>query len=676
MGERSESDFRFRGELIRGYWRSRSGTSFLLGLPAVLCAVGLVLANNWIRDASSTIPAYALRYDKAVEAGDVDTQRVILNALVQLSPGNDEYRYRLAMLKLENGDETGGAAMLRSLATRGERKAVLWTAQRDIAAEHATVASVRNAILLLQPLLAENKDDAVVHAVLGDAYIRIRQPELALPHLKGAMRLDPKYWLTYARLLSATGRPDEAKMTAAAASEALRELVASDPADVDRRVQWAHSLRTQGLLRNSAEVLSSGLELDNDNTELKGELAETLLESAIAERRGGVVNYRRFSSLLQRAYLLSTEKLDILTELSQLPLNEHEVAPTVLDRADSALQQRLKETPEDERLQRLVAWCEFKSDRIDDALARLRAVANVNPTAQLELAEMLFANEDDDAAQAELSTAISLLTASVKESSTAATRLQLARALTMAARWDEAFEVLDRQPEPGSDDRPQTDAETNGLARIQTARIRYRLRRVQELSADPGTAPQQLQLLREVLAFAPENRFAIAGLGTLASKDTDVGKDAQQLMLQMLTGGKNSLQIHVQLGTNYLEGENYPMAVRHLSQAARLAPQDPMVANNLAFAICSTENPSESDLTRALALAGKALDRLPNHPSVLRTRGAVLLKLERHEDALHDFEQSLQQEPASQLTHQYLASAYTALGNEELAEAHRARAGK
>ena len=144
----------------------------------------------------------------------------------------------------------------------------------------------------------------------------------------------------------------------------------------------------------------------------------------------------------------------------------------------------------------------------------------------------------------------------------------------------------------------------------------------------------------------------------------------------MLTGGQNSLQIHVQLGTNYLDRENYPMAVRHLSQAARLAPQDPMVANNLAFAICSTESPSESDLTRALALAGKALDRLPSHPSILRTRGAVLLKLERHEDALHDFEQSLQQEPASELTHRYLASAYTALGNEELAEAHRARAGE
>ena len=439
MGERSESDFRFRGELIRGYWRSRSGTSFLLGLPAVLCAVAILVANGWVRDTSSTIPTYAQRYDRAVEAGDVDTQRVILNALVQLSPGNDEYRYRLAMLKLENGDETSGAAMLRSLATRGERKAVLWTAQRDIAAEHATVASVRNAISLLQPLIAENPDDAVVHAVLGDAYIRIKQPELALPHLKVAMRLDPKYWLTYARLLAATGRTDEAKMTAAAASAALNKLVAKDPADVDRRVQWAHSLRTQGLLRKSAEVLAGGLELDKDNPELKGELAETLHESAIAERRGGVVNYRRFSSLLQQAYLLSAENVSILTELSELPLNEHDVAPAVLDRADSVLKQRLEESPQDEKLQRLAAWCEFKSNRVDDALNRLRAIANVNPAARLELAEMLFAHKSDDEAHDELSNAITRLTADVEESPTAATRLQLARALTMAKRWNEAL---------------------------------------------------------------------------------------------------------------------------------------------------------------------------------------------------------------------------------------------
>ena len=47
------------------------------------------------------------------------------------------------------------------------------------------------------------------------------------------------------------------------------------------------------------------------------------------------------------------------------------------------------------------------------------------------------------------------------------------------------------------------------------------------------------------------------------------------------------------------------------------------------------------------------------------------MKLERFEDALHDFETSLAQDKSNPDTHRYLAAAYSALGNDELAAVHQ-----
>lgn len=677
-GSEERSDFRFRGELLKGYWRSRSGSSFLLGLPAVFLTTCLFVAYGWARNPEEVaLPAYARQYDAAVESNDKNKQRVVLNALVQLAPRNDEYRYRLAMLKLDEGKTTSAFAMLRALAERSFRKAILLIAQQDIATERATVASVRKSIQMLLPLTQNGAKDPVVHALLGEAYVRIRQPELALPHFRLAVQLDPGYWLTYARLLSATGRAGEAKLTAAHAAKSLQELVASDPADVTRRIQWAKALRASGLLQESVTAISRGLELDRRSQELKGELAQTIFELAISERKGGVVNYRRFSSLLQQAYLLSPDNLEIVTELSELPLLAHKVTAEVLSKVDETLSEKLEETPGDLALQRLTAWCDFQSGRVDSAVNRLRDLAVDDPVARLELASILDANDEKAEAANQIAEATAQLTTLLETDPQPATRLNLARAFTIANRWDEAIALLDTTPadeKTAPEDAAGETATTD--MRIQTARIRYRLSRFQQLSSDPDAEADQLRLLQEVLTIDGQNRLAIAGLGTLASRETDVAIKARKLLFDMLAGGENALQIHVQLGTNYLDRQNYKAAVRHLSQAARLAPEDPLVANNLAFALCSTTEASQPDLTRALGCADRALSRLPGNPSILRTRGAVLLKLERHEDALHAFELSLKEEPDSQLTHQYLASTYAALGNEELARAHQVRASK
>ena len=677
---REKSDFRFRGDLIRGYFGSRSGACFLLGLPTILVGVGIILCYGWVRDVSSrAVPMYARQYDKALESEDEAMQRVTLRALVQLAPREDEYRYQLAMLKLKNGEIAESSAILNALAERGFRKASLWSAHRDLMARPVDRDRVLRVIDRLLPSAKEDPEDFAAHALLGQAYLLIRQPDLALPHYRMAVRKEPKFWVKYAQLLTSLGRSDEAKRTAEQATVALQEMVAANPSDVPRRIQWAYALRTQGQVRESLTALSRGLELNKDSQPIKDELAQTMFESALAERQEAIVDYSRFSGMLQQAYQLAPEKLAILSELSEIPREKHELGEKTLSAAGPVLKARLEEKPDSGRVQRLMAWYEFQTGAIDAGIERLRRVSKSDVSARLELAAILLTQGRSDAARTELSGASEELRAKLATDSTPETRFQLARALTLQNRWEDAIAVLDAGATAASDSAspPGDGNQAQAESRITSARILYRLRFFQELESDSqDQSPRQLQLIGQVLKIDPENRLAIAGLGQLASRKNRTAEVAQRGMLNMLAAGKTSLLLHLNLGTNYLEQEKFTEAIRHLGQAARLAPDDPLVANNLAFAIARARTSTATNLQRALALADQALDRLPDNPNVLTTRGAVLLRLEQYEDALHSLELSLKQDPANAIAHQYLADTYSALGNNELADVHRKRAAR
>ena len=92
------------------------------------------------------------------------------------------------------------------------------------------------------------------------------------------------------------------------------------------------------------------------------------------------------------------------------------------------------------------------------------------------------------------------------------------------------------------------------------------------------------------------------------------------------------------------------------------------MANNLAWALATGPNP---DLPRALKLVDLALATNPAEPSLLGTRGRVLARLGRWQEALSSLEAALPAQPKSQSLHADLAAAYAALGSSELAEQHR-----
>ena len=93
----------------------------------------------------------------------------------------------------------------------------------------------------------------------------------------------------------------------------------------------------------------------------------------------------------------------------------------------------------------------------------------------------------------------------------------------------------------------------------------------------------------------------------------------------------------------------------------------PGILNNLAVAMAAKDG---ANLKEALSLAEGALEMLPGNPYVLETRGQILLKMGRHEEAIRDLEKSLsgiQQVQLRTLIYPNLVKAYQGLGLAETA---------
>ena len=125
------------------------------------------------------------------------------------------------------------------------------------------------------------------------------------------------------------------------------------------------------------------------------------------------------------------------------------------------------------------------------------------------------------------------------------------------------------------------------------------------------------------------------------------------------------------LGLDAWEHGRSSEALSYHEEAYRLAPQFTPYANNLAYLLATGPKP---DLPRALGLINKAIAADPDKPQFRETRGQVLVRLGRWEEALLDLEAALPAFPNDAGVHQALAETYEHLGKLDKAAAHRRRA--
>jgi tetratricopeptide (TPR) repeat protein len=146
---------------------------------------------------------------------------------------------------------------------------------------------------------------------------------------------------------------------------------------------------------------------------------------------------------------------------------------------------------------------------------------------------------------------------------------------------------------------------------------------------------------------------------------------AKEVVERVAESPKTPAAILEAIGTVAATAGELDKAKIYLQRAANKDPRHAVAWNNYAWVVLQEP---QGDLDDALAAVTKALEIQPDEFRFRETRGQVLVRLERWQDAIADLEYAANGMPESRDIHLSLAKAYDALGDKQLARVHREHA--
>lgn len=305
-----------------------------------------------------------------------------------------------------------------------------------------------------------------------------------------------------------------------------------------------------------------------------------------------------------------------------------------------------------------------------EAIARQMEVSELQPQRWLATARLCASFHDERQRNIASDRAEAYLSAKLAENPfDHLTRVDLARVYVDNQRRQAAGTLMAEGVRlAGTDTSPQAIT-------LRRAASDFLLLRIDSIADGADDLATKHALVAKAIDLDPNNMQAYGKLlGLYQSNSSPAGRSALIRMLnQQIATGNSIAMAHFALGTAKWMDGNRDDALWHTERALELQPSLTDVANNFAWLLAQGESP---DFSRALTMIETALAKRPGDYRYQDTRGTILMKLQRWEDALTDFESILPRVPARDrpAVHQHLADIYTELGRTELAQQHRVAA--
>ncbi len=352
--------------------------------------------------------------------------------------------------------------------------------------------------------------------------------------------------------------------------------------------------------------------------------------------------------------------------VAQMLLNSTNVTPEAIRSAERQLQNALALEPQSLEINEMLGRLYINTSRFAQARKCLMEVYRVKKDVALLLAITSNASHDLAAAKSWADVAIDVFTRNLKQADpedSSADRIGLAQAFSLQENYAEALKTL----ESGvalSGDRPY------GLA-IADVCAAWAGRMAALRGSDER---ERLRLIRKGLNGAPQQSRLWLLLIQTARLPGDSGREAKVLVDQLAAEakGESAALWHFFLWTDAREAGDNQTASRHLRQAYQLAPHIPQIVNDMAMELAFGADPNPE---RALSIIEPVSGRFADTPAFRDTRGRVLVKLGRYQEAVGHLEFASSRLAGATASHLALATAYEALGRPESASAQRQLAG-
>lgn len=348
---------------------------------------------------------------------------------------------------------------------------------------------------------------------------------------------------------------------------------------------------------------------------------------------------------------------------AQSLLSAGNVSPRDLQIVEIHLAHALRQEPRNFQAKTLLGQICFAKGDLDSAIEHLADAARSNPESCLMLAKAYALKGNVSAAQqhGERAQADLLQQAEIHPTDLKA-RLALVQATVFLEQFPEALQILKQGIEffEGDEAAIQTLRQSAATAYIACYDLHER-----QGNADPV---EQFKLLAAGLNANPNDPALFPRVMDVLNRHDETADRAQKFLMSLLARGESSALVHLLLGTDASKRGDRDAATRHLEQAHQIDPNMLIAANNLAWHIAHTDPP---ELGRALALIDVVVQAWPEHGYVRDTRGQILAKMGRWEEAVTDLQAALPMLPENAQLHTTLADAYARLGMDGPAAEHR-----
>ena len=331
---------------------------------------------------------------------------------------------------------------------------------------------------------------------------------------------------------------------------------------------------------------------------------------------------------------------------------------TVFKEAEVHLKHALKLEPNSADANELLGRVYFRMGDWDLAQKHLQAVVSTRPGVALMLATLGKRSGDDIGMKrwAERAAKHYRDKVNAADEDSMADRLAWAEALAMQENYGEAIQILDvGRKRSGS---PLYSSAMASLYASWAEQVAWQ---------EPRDVVSRLTRVQQGLECEPKNVRLLKLLIALGRMQGPEGNAARDSLTTLLADGGSSPMLHFILGSDAWQQGDQDQARKHFSLAFESAPDLPLVANHLALLLALGDQP---DLPRALAIINPLAEKFPGEPHFRETRGQILVRLERWEEAVKDLEFALPRLRDRGATHTALAQAYRHLGMQRLQAEH------
>lgn len=298
----------------------------------------------------------------------------------------------------------------------------------------------------------------------------------------------------------------------------------------------------------------------------------------------------------------------------------------------------------------------------DNVVHHLETASKMNPSHLLTLSDVYLKMGNTVASERALIDAEESFEKRLKDAPLEkSTRVKLCLTKSKLGKLDQAEEIM------------MTGVKLNSDQDICRAAADFSLMRFDRLRSDNKPIDQQFAYLQKAIALDPNYMAIYDRLTEVYSVSTNKSgfEELKTILADLIVEGRATAMAHFALGSllwtdGKIEDSNW-----HLRQSFKIDPKMPLVCNNMAWMIAHSES---GQLDEAMDLVKQALLVQPDRAEFRDTLGVILMKQEKYDEAIAEFEAILSNPALKKSIHRNLAICYQKIGKSSLAKAHAEKA--